>query len=87
MCAYSGVLLTDDPASPWHLSFDHRTPRDETDLVLCAQLVKHIKSNLTAQEFTQIVVQLAEVMTGKRERLELFTPTFWGRSVKPYRRA
>ena len=87
VCTYSGVLLTDDPASPWYLSYDYRPPRDETNLVLCAQLVNHMKSNLTAPEFTRIVVQLADVMTGKRERIEVFTPTFWGQSVKPYRRA
>jgi len=87
VCAYSGVLLTNDPASPWFLSYAHRTTRDDTDLVLCAQLVNHMKSNLIAPEFTQIVVQLAEVMTGKRERIELFSPAYWGQSVKPFRRA
>ena len=76
VCAYSGVLLTNDPASPWFLSYAHQTPSADTDLVLCAQLVNHMKSNLTAPEFTQIVVQLAEVMTSKRERIQVFTPTF-----------
>ncbi len=75
-----------DHAGPWYISFDHRTPGDERDLVVCAALVNHLKSNLSEAEFRRVVVELAERFTGKRGRVETFQPRFWGRSVKPFRR-
>ena len=87
VCHYSGAVLTDDPACPWYLSFDHRTPGDDSDLVVCAQLVNHFKSNLTEPEFRWLVIQLGERFTGARERIETFQPTHWGQSVQPFRRA
>jgi hypothetical protein len=85
-CYYSGAPLDEeDFKSAWYLSFDHRTPGDEADLVVCAQLVNHFKSNLTEEELRRLVIQLAERFTRKRDRIETFRPTFWGRSVKPFR--
>jgi len=85
VCHYSGAVLTEDPTSPWHISFDHRTPGDERELVVCAQLVNHFKSNLTEQEFRFVVVQLGECFTGVRTSIDRFQPMHWGRSVKLYR--
>src|SRR4051794_15743478 len=84
VCHYSGAILTEDPSSPWHVSFDHGTPGDERDLVVCAALVNHFKSNLTEQEFRFVVVQLGERFTGARKRIDTFQPMHWGRSVKLY---
>ena len=84
VCHYSGAVLTEDPSSPWHVSFDHCTPGDERDLVICAALVNHMKSNLTEPEFRSLVVQLGQRFTGARERIDNFQPMHWGRSVKLY---
>ena len=80
-CAYSGVTLNHDPASPWHLTFDHRTARDESDIVVCAALVKDMKSDLTLDEFKRVVAQLAERFAEKRTTIGAFHPAHWRRSA------
>ena len=87
LCHYSGAVLTDDAASPWHISFDHRTPGKDADLVVCAAAINSMKGVFTDLEFRRVVVQLGERFTGKRERIETFQPTHWGSSVQPFRRA
>jgi hypothetical protein len=66
-CYYSKQrLATDDPASPWYLVFDHRTPRNESDLVCAAAVINDMKSDLSEDEFKAAVVALAAVFTDRR---------------------
>ena len=80
VCYYSGIPLdVSDSGSPWYLSFDHRTPGDESSLVVCAASVNAMKGCHTEREFRRLVVQLAERFDGKRERIEVFQPEHWPR--------
>jgi len=59
-CYYTGVaLIEDDHRSPLYLTFDHRTPRNEKDIVLAAQLINDMKSDMSENEFKAVVRQLA----------------------------
>lgn len=78
-CHYSGVTLDDDPASPWHLALDHRTPRDDSDIVACAALINAMKSDLTEAEFRTVVAQLAEKFSGGRASIDRLAPAHWRR--------
>lgn len=64
-CYYSGVcLLTDDHRSPKYITFDHRVPRQESDIVVCAAALNDMKSDLDEQEFRTVVVGLATRFQG-----------------------
>jgi hypothetical protein len=64
-CYYSGVrLVDDDPRSPLYLTFDHRTPRVESDVVVTAALFNDMKSDLSEEEFRTVVGQLAAHFAG-----------------------
>lgn len=64
-CYYSGIrLVDDDHGSPLYLTFDHRTPRDEGDVVVTAALFNDMKSDLSEQEFRMVVRQLAAHFDG-----------------------
>ena len=58
-CYYSGIrLVENDSKDPCYLTFDHRTPRDEKDVVVAAAVINDMKSDLTEKEFKSIVIQL-----------------------------
>lgn len=78
-CHYSGVVLDDVAQSPWHVVLDHRTPRDDSDIVVCSALVNAMKSNLTEEEFRSVVIQLAERFAGARASIERIAPAHWQR--------
>jgi hypothetical protein len=70
-CYYSGVkLLEDNPHSPRYLTFDHQTPRNENDIVVCAALVNDMKSDMDETEFWDIAAQLLDYHHGKGPPLE-----------------
>src|SRR5467141_1022221 len=49
-CYYSGVrLVEDDSGSPRYVTLDHRTPRNEEDIVIAASLINDMKSNMTTE--------------------------------------
>ena len=79
-CYYSHAPLDENPASPWYISFDHRTPRDDSTVVVSSNMINHMKADLTESEFRLTVVQLAEVFTGTRERVDTFQPSHWRRT-------
>lgn len=81
-CYYGGVVLNHDPASPWHVTFDHRTPGDESDIVVCSALINDMKSDLTEEEFRSVVAQLAERFANKRGTIETLKPSRWRRGMK-----
>ncbi len=64
-CHYSGVRLVDNhPASPRYLTFDHRTPGHEDDIVIAAALINDMKSDTDEDEFKRIVKKLANHFRG-----------------------
>lgn len=64
-CYYSGArLVEDDHHSPRYITFDHRTPRQEDDVVVCAACVNDMKSDLSEGEFRAVVSQLASRFSG-----------------------
>jgi len=59
-CHYSGVkLVEDDSGSPRYVTLDHRTPRNEEDIVIAASLINDMKSNMDEKTFKEIVIGLA----------------------------
>lgn len=64
-CSYSGARLDeDDHHNPRYLTFDHRTPRQEDDVVVTAACLNDMKSDLTEAEFRTVVLALASVFQG-----------------------
>jgi len=60
-CHYSGVkLVEDDPRSSRYLTFDHRTPKREDDIVVCAALINDMKSDMDENEFWNMVAKLLD---------------------------
>lgn len=64
-CYYSGVrLVEDNPKEPRYITFDHRTPRQERDVVVAAMVVNDMKSDMTEDEFKAMTIQLANHFKG-----------------------
>jgi hypothetical protein len=64
-CYYSGTRLIDDNHhDPRYITFDHRTPRREDDIVVCAAFLNDMKSDLSESEFRSIVIELASRFSG-----------------------
>jgi len=60
-CYYSGVRLVEyNSGSPRHITLDHRTPRNEEDIVIAASLINDMKSNMDEKTFKEIVTALAD---------------------------
>jgi hypothetical protein len=58
-CYYTGRLLElYDENSPHYASFDHRTPGDKWDLVMCERWVNSFKGPMSEKEFWPIVLAL-----------------------------
>ena len=66
-CFYTGIALIED-SHRWrdhrYLSFEHRTPGDETSIVITCALVNRMKTDLTEEQFKAIVAELAKVFAG-----------------------
>lgn len=73
-CFYTGVRLVEDNSrDPRYLTFDHRTPRQEDDIVIVASAINDMKSDMSDREFRKVVLQLANKLNGG---------TFDGRAFK-----
>ncbi|MDD5173478.1 MAG: hypothetical protein PHV48_01455 [Candidatus Omnitrophica bacterium] len=60
-CNYSGVKLEEkDHKSPLYITFDHRIPRKEDDIVIAASVINDMKSDLDEEEFKNVINHLAE---------------------------
>ena len=58
-CYYSGVrVIEDDPDSPRYLRFEHRTPGDESSVVIASALMNDMKSDMDESEFREAVKQI-----------------------------
>jgi 5-methylcytosine-specific restriction endonuclease McrA len=79
-CHYTGILLVEDnPGDPRYLTFDHRTPRDESDIVVTAALVNDMKSDMSDEEFRTVVSQLARRFGGGVFDESVFALKHWKR--------
>jgi hypothetical protein len=81
-CYYTGVRLNEtDFSHPCYLTFDHRTPRVENDIVLAAACINDMKSDLTEEEFRAVVMQLAARFSGRLQPFdeEVLTLAHWKR--------
>ena len=59
-CHYSGVRLEErDHHSPVYITFDHRIPREESDIVIAAAVINDMKSDLSDEEFKNAINQLS----------------------------
>ena len=84
LCHYTSVPLNEsNPKSRWYLNFDHVIPGKKGKLVVCADLINEMKSDMSGEEFTTIIREFARyVETGKfdKEAIEL---KYWIRLVRP----
>ena len=58
-CFYTSLVLSEDWGSRRSASWEHRTPGDESSVVLVADLVNKMKGDMTEQEFRRVVLALA----------------------------
>jgi len=79
-CYYSGVrLVEDNHKHPCYLTFDHRTPREESDVVVAAALVNDMKSDMTEDEFKNMIFQLTNSFNGGTFDRNAFNVKYWKR--------
>jgi hypothetical protein len=79
-CYYSGVrLIEDNSKDPRYLTFDHRTPRQESDVVITAAVLNDMKSDMTEDEFKAMVSQLASRFKGGTFDESVFNLKHWKR--------
>jgi hypothetical protein len=58
-CHLTKVKLSDDQFSPLRASWEHLKPGNEKTAVLAAAIFNHMKSDLTENEFRDVVTELA----------------------------
>ena len=64
-CYYSGIrLIENNSKDPRYLTFDHRTPRQEGDVVVAAAAINDMKSDMTEEEFKRMIILLANHFNG-----------------------
>lgn len=80
-CHYSGAILSDaDYHSPRYLTFDHRTPGNEQDIVVAASCINDMKSDMDETEFKAVVSALAARFNeGKNFEESLLNLQHWRR--------
>jgi len=79
-CYYSGIrLVEDNPKDPRYLTFDHRTPRQESDVVVAAAVLNDMKSDMTEDEFKAMIIQLASRFKGGRFDENVFNLEYFRR--------
>ncbi len=80
-CNYSGVRLEEkDHKLPLYITFDHRTPRKEDNIVITASAINDMKSDLSEAEFKSIIGKLAErFRTGASISEDIFKLKHWKR--------
>jgi hypothetical protein len=79
-CFYTGwPLCIDDPHNPFYLTWEHRTPRDEADIVVAAALVNNMKSDLTEDEFRELIIGLADRFRGSNTMVPIIDPSHYRR--------
>lgn len=86
LCHYSGIRVDElDPASPWHISFDHPIPKKPGKLYVTVQLFNSMKKDLTDKEFRLAVLELARKFAGGKFRKNIIRFRHWFRLARPIR--
>jgi len=84
LCVYSGVKVDElDPASPWHISFDHPVPKEPGKLCVTTELLNFMKKDLTFEEFRPAVLELDKVFNGGVFRKNVIPFRLWFRMPGP----
>ena len=79
-CYYTDIRLVEDNSKdPRYLTFDHRTPRQEDDIVIVAQAINDMKSDMTDKEFRRMILQLANRFNGGEFDEKAFKLKYWKR--------
>ncbi|MBA7651116.1 hypothetical protein ES703_58931 [subsurface metagenome] len=79
-CNYTGIkLVEDNHRDPRYITFDHRTPRREDDIVIVAQAINDMKSDMSDKEFRRMVLQLANRFSGGEFNPKAFNLKYWTR--------
>lgn len=79
-CYYTGWELTvENPKSPYYLTWEHRTPRLESDVVVAAAIINDMKSDLTDKEFRALVTGLANRFNGASQEVPRIDPSHYRR--------
>lgn len=79
-CHYSGVRLEEtNRGDPRYLTFDHRTPRDEHDVVVAAGCLNDMKSDMSEEEFRAVVQAFASHSAGGKFDERVLRLAHWKR--------
>jgi hypothetical protein len=80
-CYYSKIRLIEDNSKDprYRLTFDHRIPRQESDVVVAAAAINDMKSDMTEIEFKEMVIQLASRFKGGSFDEGVFNLKHWKR--------
>jgi len=79
-CFYTGIrLVEDNHKDPRYLTFDHRIPRQESDIVVVAAAINDMKSDMSDDEFRKMVLQLAKKFAGGEFDKSAFEFKYWKR--------
>ena len=79
-CYYTDIeLVEDNHRDPRYITFDHRTPRREDDIVIVAQAINDMKSDMSDKEFRRMVLQLANHFSGSEFDEKAFNLKYWRR--------
>lgn len=79
-CYYTGIkLVEDNHKDPRYLTFDHRIPRKESDIVVVAAAINDMKSDMADDEFRAMVQELANYFNGQGFNESVFNLKYWKR--------
>ena len=73
-CYYTGVLLNHSYGSRRYATWEHRIPGDKSTVVLVADLVNKMKSDMSEEDFRSMVRELANHFVGKQFHESAFPP-------------
>lgn len=79
-CYYTDIMLNENNhKDPRYLTFDHRIPRQEDDLVVASGCINDMKSDMTEQEFRVMVIALSNIFQGGQFDSRAFELKHWKR--------
>ena len=77
---YTGIkLVEDNHKDPRYLTFDHRIPRQEDDIVIVASAINDMKTDMSDREFRKMVLQWANKLSGGEFDARAFKLKYWKR--------
>ena len=58
ICYYTGIPLDfTNPKNPWHMTMEHRTPKNDNSQVVAASWVNAVKTALSEHEFWAVIME------------------------------